>query len=117
MPFGRPSLRSPSVGECQRGSRGRVSLIERGRLFSLLPLILMSAPAHHLTELPIEILEKILLYLPGQDIIKMEAVRAVSSNSVRCLTLCLWPRSVDTSGIFYAICPPFNVNANSFLLA
>ena len=36
----------------------------------------MSVPIFHLTELPIEILEQILLlYLPGKDIIKMEAVR------------------------------------------
>ena len=34
----------------------------------------MSAPVSHLTEIPIEILEKIFLYLPGQDVIRMEAV-------------------------------------------
>ncbi|KAF9649089.1 hypothetical protein BDM02DRAFT_1993637 [Thelephora ganbajun] len=44
-----------------------------GRL-SPLPLILMSALVSHLSELPIETLEQIFLYLPGQDIIKMEAV-------------------------------------------
>jgi len=30
-----------------------------------------------LSELPIEILEKILLHLPGQDIVKVEVVRRV----------------------------------------
>jgi len=30
-----------------------------------------------LTELPVEILEQVLLHLPGQDIIKVEAVRCV----------------------------------------
>ena len=37
----------------------------------------MSVKIFHLTELPIEVLEQILLYLPGEDIIKMEAVRCV----------------------------------------
>ena len=37
----------------------------------------MPASTHRLTELPIEILEQILLYLPSQDIIKMEVVRHV----------------------------------------
>lgn len=35
----------------------------------------MSASATHLAGLPTEILEYALLFLPGQDIIKMEAVR------------------------------------------
>ena len=35
----------------------------------------MSASISNLAELPIEILEKILLQLPGQDIVKIEAVR------------------------------------------
>jgi len=35
----------------------------------------MSAPALHLAELPTETLEHVLLYLPGQDIVKMEEVR------------------------------------------
>jgi len=35
----------------------------------------MSASAPNLDELPTETLEQVLLYLPGQDIIKMEAVR------------------------------------------
>ena len=50
----------------------------------------MSVPIFHLTELPIEILEQILLlYLPGKDIIKMEAVRwviAIPHDSI--LTFC-----------------------------
>ena len=37
----------------------------------------MSASIFRLTELPIEILERILLHLPNQDIIKMEVVRCV----------------------------------------
>lgn len=43
----------------------------------------MSASISHLTELPIEILEQILLHLPGQDIIKMEAVRRANGDSRR----------------------------------
>lgn len=39
----------------------------------------MSIP--HLAELPLEILEQILLHLPGQDIIKMDVVRKVMANS------------------------------------
>ena len=37
----------------------------------------MSASIFRLTELPIEILERMLLHLPNQDIIKMEVVRCV----------------------------------------
>jgi len=37
----------------------------------------MSTSILRLTELPIETLEQILLCLPGQDVIKMEAVRRV----------------------------------------
>ena len=35
----------------------------------------MSPSAPHLAELPTETLEHVLLYLPGQDIVKMEAVQ------------------------------------------
>jgi len=52
------------------------------RLFHL-PLILMSEPVSRITMLPVEILEQIFLHLPGQDIIKMDLVRGVMSNSVR----------------------------------
>jgi len=38
---------------------------------------IMSAPLPNLPELPVEILEQVLLCLPGQDIVKMEAVRCV----------------------------------------
>ena len=37
----------------------------------------MSAPILRLTGLPTEILEKILLYLPSQEVIKMEVVRYI----------------------------------------
>jgi len=37
----------------------------------------MSASALDLAELPAEILEHVLLHLPGQDIIKMEVVRGL----------------------------------------
>ena len=40
-----------------------------------LSLDLMSAPIPYLTGLPTEILEQILLNIPGQDIVKMEVVR------------------------------------------
>jgi len=34
----------------------------------------MLASAFHLTELPVETLEQVLLHLPSQDVIKMEMV-------------------------------------------
>jgi len=40
----------------------------------------MPASPPNLTELSIEILERILLYSPGQDVVKMEAVRNVAAN-------------------------------------
>ena len=39
----------------------------------------MSAPSSCLIELPTEILEKMFLHLPGQDIVKMEAVRSAAA--------------------------------------
>lgn len=43
----------------------------------------MSASTPRLTELPIEILEQIALQLPGQDIIKIEAVRRAMVTSTK----------------------------------
>jgi len=43
----------------------------------------MPAPPPNLTDLPIEILERIFLCLPGQDIIKIETVRSVTPISIR----------------------------------
>lgn len=43
----------------------------------------MPTPPSDLTELPIEILERILLCLPGQDIIKIEMVRSVTAVSIQ----------------------------------
>ena len=40
----------------------------------------MSAPLPNLAELPVEVLEQILIRLPGQDIVKMEAVRRTTAN-------------------------------------
>jgi len=40
----------------------------------------MSMSPSYLTTLPTEILEQLLLHLPGQDIVKMEAVRRVEAN-------------------------------------
>ena len=37
----------------------------------------VTASAFRLTELPVEILEQILLHLPGQDVVKMEVVGCV----------------------------------------
>ena len=45
----------------------------------------MSASISHLTELPIEILEQILLHLPGQDIIKMDTVRVTANPTQLCI--------------------------------
>lgn len=42
----------------------------------------MSPP--HLTALPIEVLEKIGLHLPGQDIVKMKAVRGAELYPTPC---------------------------------
>ena len=46
-----------------------------GAHFASEALIVMFAPVSHLTKIPVEILEKIFLLLPGQDVIRMEAVR------------------------------------------
>jgi len=51
----------------------------------------MSALISRLTDLPTEILEEILLHLPGQDIVKLEAVRCIvviQDDSALTLTLC-----------------------------
>jgi len=40
----------------------------------------MSASPSYLTMLPTEILEQLFLHLPGQDLIKMGAVRRVNVN-------------------------------------
>jgi hypothetical protein len=42
----------------------------------------MSTSISSLSELPAEILEHVLLYLPGQDIIKMETVCVVAKNKL-----------------------------------
>ena len=34
----------------------------------------------NLAELPVEVLEQVLIHLPGQDIVKMEAVRRPTAN-------------------------------------
>ena len=43
----------------------------------------MPAPLSDLIELPIEILERILLCLPSQDIVKIERVRSVTEIFIR----------------------------------
>jgi len=58
------------------GDRRQYSLAENSRHVSRFTNI-MSAPISCLAELPTEILEQILLHLPGQDIIKMEAVQCI----------------------------------------
>ena len=40
----------------------------------------MSPSSLNLTDIPGELLEQILLHLPGQDIVKMEAVRGVAAD-------------------------------------
>ena len=47
----------------------------------------MPTSSSRITELPIEVLEHILLHLPGQDIIKMEAVRPTLLRDDAVLTL------------------------------
>ena len=42
---------------------------------------IMSASSLNLTELPTEVIEQILLHLPGQDILKMEAVLRLTADS------------------------------------
>lgn len=75
----------------------------------------MSASAPHLAGLPTETLEHVLLHLPVRDIIKMEAVRRLSStrwesfmniNAVR-------PRSTDASETSFTIRPYFSTDASS----
>jgi hypothetical protein len=46
-------------------------------------LVSMSASTPRLSELPTEILEHVILYLPGQDIIRMEVVRDDLVDPVR----------------------------------
>ena len=66
------------------------------------------------TELPIEILEQILLHLPGQDIIRMEVVWCtviISRDPV--LTFSPWSRLADSSGTSLVIRQRFSTNATS----
>ena len=44
---------------------------------------IMPASTPHLTEFPIETLERIALHLPAQDIIKMDLVRELVTKSAR----------------------------------
>ena len=55
----------------------------------------MSASSSRITELSIEVLEHILLHLPGQDIIKMEAVRPTLLRDDAVLTLRTMPIQVS----------------------
>ena len=66
-----------------------------------------------------EILERIILYLPGQDIVKVEAVRGVVSDFVRCYLNLTFsrPRSIDYSETWLVICQHFSISGISSLLA
>ncbi|KAF9645017.1 hypothetical protein BDM02DRAFT_3120943 [Thelephora ganbajun] len=78
----------------------------------------MSVLVSHLSELPIETLEQIFLYLPGQDIIKMEAVRCLDSTPYgRVLTLRLCDLGQSTlSGCFSRFpCPSVPTEPSSLL--
>ena len=78
----------------------------------------MSALVSHFTDLPVEITERIFLHLPGQDIVKMEAVWGIVSSSVQSGFdfVLVWPRSVDVFRISSVIPPPFSIDASSSLL-
>jgi hypothetical protein len=54
-------------------------MTSRSGAYSPLTLNAMSASTPCLSELPTEILERVFLHLPGQDIIKMEVVRVVAN--------------------------------------
>ena len=54
---------------------------------TLYTLMIMAASLSHLTETPVELLEQILLYLPSQDIVKMETVRGAATD-LRWMNLC-----------------------------
>ena len=56
----------------------------------------MPVSSLYLTELPVEILEKAFMCLPGQDIIKMEVVRRVGVMSMR---FCVDLHDLDLSTI------------------
>ena len=60
----------------------------RSRSLACLPSNIMSASAPHLTELPTETLEYVLLRLPVQDVIKMEVVRSLSLTPREWLLMC-----------------------------
>ena len=88
-----------------------------GRL-SPLPLIPMSV--QRLYELPVEILEKTFLHLPGQDTVRLESVSGfVSGGSMGCGSnfASARSRSANTSGILFAIRPPFSIKGTSSPLA
>jgi len=74
-----------------RWNHTRVSSTETGVNIRWSRFTNMSALISRLTDLPTEILEEILLHLPGQDIVKLEAVRCIvviQDDSALTLTLC-----------------------------
>ena len=78
---------------------------------------MMSPSTSRLTELPVEILEKILLHLPGQDIIKIEAVRRAMVMTLP-TRLCVdfsatRSRSVDNSETWLIVHQHFGTDVNS----
>ena len=74
------------VSVCHAPSASRWRLIT-ARIIS--PSNVMSGPISHIAELSAEILEHILWYLSGQDIIKMEAVRIPQPPEEGLLIACL----------------------------
>ena len=83
-------------------------------------LIPMTTQASHLSKLPVEVLEQIFLFLPGQDIVKIEAVRTAlqmaCSAGFDFLVLMRY-RFVDASWISFSILPLSNISEPSFLPA
>ena len=73
--------------------------IKLGQVIPCKESITMPLLSFCLTELPAETLEQTFLCLPGQEIIKMEAVRNASVTSIHFPTdfSAAWPRSVDNS--------------------
>ena len=75
----------------------------------------LSTSMSRLAELPPEILEQTFLNLPGQDIIKIGAVRRVATNSTRLRADFSTPRSrqTDNSRTWFVVHQNFSISGNS----
>jgi len=78
------------------------------------PSNFMFASVLGLADIPLEILEHVFLHLPGQDVIKMEAVRRPLADPRKSsLTFVARSRSADASGPSSVIPPLSSTDASS----